>query len=144
MGSSEDLQDNQSNAPIDNWTPQSYFQQEGYDTSAYDQLLAEGRSAGDNITDFVGSALWNITDMATFGMADYFNLDQAIMGGEFEDVFTDDTYSEAEKLAFGGGLPSTASSYGASVGTVASFMLPFKYPKIPKSISSFPSSPSPP
>lgn len=68
--------------------------------------------------------------MISFGMADYFNLDQAIMGGEWEDVFADERYTEAEKLAFGGGLPTSAASYGASIGTIASFMTPVKY-KIP-------------
>ena len=128
----EGLQQNQNTpTPVGEWSPQEYFKERGFPTQAYDRLLTEGQSAQDNITDFVGSALWNVADLMTLGAADYFNLDQAIMGGEQEEVFADERYSEAEQAAFGGGLPSTAATYGASVGTVASFMLPWKYPKIP-------------
>tara|TARA_R100000234_G_scaffold119980_1_gene104665 strand:- start:4954 stop:14103 length:9150 start_codon:yes stop_codon:yes gene_type:complete len=107
----------------------AYLQGQGH--GSYEGLIKGDQTASDNALDFVGGALWGTVDTATMGIADYAGLDQLVMGGEAEDVFADERYSDAERQAFGGALPSTAAQYGQTIGNIAAFMLPWKYPKIP-------------
>tara|TARA_R100000278_G_scaffold123151_1_gene111562 strand:- start:8276 stop:17356 length:9081 start_codon:yes stop_codon:yes gene_type:complete len=106
-----------------------YLQSQGFNN--FESMVKEGQSGMDNLVDFVGGTLWGLADTATFGIADYLDLDQLVMGGEAEDVFADPTYSQAERQAFGTGLPTTAAQYGQTIGNIAAFMLPGQYPKIP-------------